>query len=78
MRTRYNSGMFPGGQFSVLNFAFFVEFTIWPISAFSNFMGLGQRLDSKGAHYMEMFRRSKLHIHIVYKVLKEKQSVKRI
>jgi hypothetical protein len=45
--------MFCVGQFSVLDFAFFVKFTIWSIPAYSTSMGLGQRLDSKGARYME-------------------------
>jgi hypothetical protein len=49
MRTKDNSGMFCGGQFSVLDFAFFLKFTIWSISAYCTSMGLGQRLDSKGA-----------------------------
>jgi hypothetical protein len=52
-RTRDDSGMFCGGQFAVLDFAFFVKFTIWSISAYSTSMGLGQRLDSKGARYKE-------------------------
>ncbi len=32
MRTKDDSGMFCGGQFSVVEFAFFVEFTNWTIS----------------------------------------------
>ncbi len=55
MRTRDDSGMFSGGQFSILDFAFFVGF--YQLDNLSNFMGLGK--NSKGARYMEfLFRGS--------------------